>query len=203
MDIFDFHYAMLGEPRLFGTTGQRDAFDTGRTLRVLQELEKMTNWKTARANLPARSGMGMAYYYCHLGYFAEAVQCQVSASGQIKVNKVWVVGDIGNQIVNPTGALNQAEGAVIDGLGQALWTQITLTKGQVNQNNFYDYPMIRMKDAPPVEVRFVRSDHPPTGMGEPTLPPVLPALCSAIFQATGVRVRKLPIDNALLKVKTA
>ncbi len=203
MDIFDFHYAMLGEPRLFGTTGQRDAFDTGRTRRVLEELEKMTNWKTARANLPARSGMGMAYYYCHLGYFAEAVQCQVSASGQIKVDKVWVVGDIGNQIVNPTGALNQAEGAVIDGLGQALGTQITLTKGQVNQNNFYDYSMIRMKDAPPVEVRFVLSDHPPTGMGEPTLPPVIPALCGAIFQATGVRVRRLPIDNALLKVKTA
>jgi isoquinoline 1-oxidoreductase beta subunit len=203
MDAFDFHYAMLGEPRLYGTTGQRDAFDTGRARRVLAELEKMTDWKTVKASLPARSGIGMGYYYCHLGYFAEAVQCQVSASGQIKVDKVWVVGDIGNQIINPTGALNQAEGAVIDGLGQALGTQITLTNGQVDQSNFYDYPMIRMKDAPPVEVRFIQSDYPPTGLGEPSLPPVIPALCNAVFQATGVRVRRLPIDNALLKVKTA
>jgi len=203
VDIFDFHYALLGEPRLFGVTGARDAFDTGRARRVLEELHKMTNWKTARANLPARSGMGMGYYYCHLGYFAEAVQCEVSTSGAIKVNKVWVVGDIGNQIINPTGALNQAEGAAIDGLGQALGTRITLTKGQVDQSNFYDYPMIRMKDAPPVEVRFVQSDHPPTGMGEPSLPPVIPALCNAVHHATGVRVRRLPIDTALLKVKTA
>jgi isoquinoline 1-oxidoreductase beta subunit len=203
VDIFDFHYALLGEPRLFGATGARDAFDTGRARRVLQELQKMTNWKTARANLPARSGMGMGYYYCHLGYFAEAVQCEVSKAGVIKVNKVWVVGDIGNQIINPTGALNQAEGAAIDGLGQALGTRITLTKGQVDQSNFYDYPMIRMRDAPPVEVRFVQSDHPPTGMGEPSLPPVIPALCNAIHHATGVRVRRLPIDTALLKVKTA
>jgi len=147
--------------------------------------------------------MGMGYYYCHLGYFAEAVQCEVSTSGAIKVNKVWVVGDIGNQIINPTGALNQAEGAAIDGLGQALGTRITLTKGKVDQSNFYDYPMIRMKDAPPVEVRFVQSDHPPTGMGEPSLPPVIPALCNAVHHATGVRVRRLPIDTALLKVKTA
>jgi isoquinoline 1-oxidoreductase beta subunit len=113
------------------------------------------------------------------------------------------VGDIGNQIINPTGALNQAEGAVIDGLGQALGTRITLTNGQVDQSNFYDYPMIRMKDAPPVEVRFIQSDYPPTGLGEPSLPPVIPALCNAVFHATGVRVRRLPIDNALLKVKTA
>ena len=203
VDIFEFHYALLGEPRRFGTTGARDALDTGRARRVLEELQKMTNWKTARANLPARSGMGMGYYYCHLGYFAEAVQCEVSEAGVIKVNKVWVVGDIGSQVVNPTGALNQAEGAVIDGLGQALGTRITLTKGQVDQSNFHDYQMIRMKDAPPVEVRFVQSDNPPTGMGEPSLPPVLPALCNAIHHATGVRVRRLPIDNALLRTKTA
>ena len=202
-DPIDFHIEMMGEPRLFGVTGQRDSFDTGRTTRVLKEVRAMSGWDN-RHQLPARTGMGVAYYFCHLGYFAEVVQATIAPTGKIKVDKVWVVGDIGQHIINPTGALNQAQGSVIDGLGQAMGTQITLTKGAVDQNNFYDYPMIRMQDAPPVEIKFIRTDFSPTGLGEPALPPVIPALCNAIKAATGVRIRRLPIDTSLLKApKTA
>ena len=123
----------------------------------------------------------------------------MSAAGEVKVEKVWVVGDVGNQIVNPTGALNQVQGAAIDGVGQALGLKITLDKGRVEQTNFHQYPLIRMPAAPEVDVAFLMSTNPPTGLGEPALPPAIPALCNAIFAATGKRVRSLPIDGSLLK----
>jgi len=91
------------------------------------------------------------------------------------------------------------QGACIDGVGQALGLKITVDKGRVEQTNFHQYPLIRMPAAPDVDVAFLVSNNPPTGLGEPALPPVIPALCNAIFAATGKRVRSLPIDTALLK----
>ena len=196
-DPLQFHLELLGEPRILGSAATRDLFDTGRARAVLQLAAETSGWgKTA---LPARTGMGIAYYYSHLGYFAEVVRASVSPAGDVKVEKVWVAGDIGSQVINPTGALNQAQGSVIDGVSQALALAVTFENGRAMQSNFNDYPLIRMPAAPEVEVVFLKSNNPPTGLGEPALPPVIPALCNAIFAATGKRVRSLPIDARLLK----
>jgi len=142
--------------------------------------------------------MGTAFYYSHMGYFAEVVQVTVSAGGALKVDKVWVAGDIGSHVVNPLGAENQVQGAAIDGISQALALQVNIENGRTKQSNFHDYTLLRMNQAPPVEVHFRRTDNPPTGLGEPALPPVIPALCNAIYAACGKRVRRLPIGQGTL-----
>ena len=196
-DPLAFHLELLGEPRLVGTPGGRDTYDVGRTRAVLELVAKQSGW--GQTPLPPRTGMGIAHYYSHRGYFAEVVRASVSPQGIVTVEKVWVVGDVGSEIINPTGALNQAQGSVIDGVSQALGLAVTFEGGKVVQANFHQYPLIRMPAAPEVEVVFLKSNNPPTGLGEPALPPVIPALTNAIFAATGKRLRSLPIDSRQLK----
>ena len=172
-------------------------FDTARAIDVLELVRDKSGW--GKRNLPKGTGMGVAFYYSHLGYFAEVVQATVAPEGTVKVDKVWVAGDCGGQIVNPAGALNQVQGAALDGIGAALGQAITIDRGRVVQTNFHEFKLLRMNQAPPVEVHFNITNNPVTGLGEPALPPVVPALCNAIFAASGKRVRKLPIDAADLK----
>jgi isoquinoline 1-oxidoreductase subunit beta len=176
----------------------RGKYDPKRAQAVLRLAAEKANW-AGRAKLPKRTAMGIAHWWSHLGYFAEVVQVTVAPDGTPKVDKVWVAGDIGSQIVNPLNAVNQVQGSVIDGISVALYQKITIDKGAVVEGNFDAYPLIRMPEAPPVEVHFIESNNAPTGLGEPALPPVAPALCNAIFAATGVRLRSQPIDTSQLK----
>jgi isoquinoline 1-oxidoreductase beta subunit len=201
-DPLEFRLSLLGEPRvLVNSSGKPNAlrdFDTGRMRDVLLRVAEVSDWGRRDA-LPKRTGKGVAFYFSHLGYFAEVVQATVATSGDVKLDHVWVVGDVGSPIVNPSGAENQVQGAALDGLGAALGQAITIDRGRVAQANFDSVKPLRMDQAPPVEVHFLTTDHPPTGLGEPALPPVIPALCNAIFAATGRRIRSLPIETEGLK----
>ena len=195
-DPLAFRMKLLGDKAVVGDVPA--AYNAARMKGVLAKVEAMSGWKD-RGKLPARTGMGVAFHYSHQGYFAEVVKASVDEKGAIKIHQVWVAADVGRQIINPAGALNQVQGAALEGLSHALYQKITIVDGAAKQNNFGDYPLLRMKDAPPVAVEFVITDYPPTGLGEPALPPVIPALTNAIFAATGKRIRSLPIDTSQLK----
>jgi isoquinoline 1-oxidoreductase beta subunit len=194
-DPVAFQLQLLGDQKLVGEGG--GAYNAERMRGVLKTAADMSGW--GKTKLPARTGMGVACYFSHMGYFAEVVKAHVANDGQVKVDKVWVAADVGSQIINPFGAMNQVQGAAIDGISQALFQKVTFENGAAVQANFDTYPLLRMADAPPVEVKFLKTNYPPTGLGEPALPPVIPALANAIFAATGVRLRDLPIDPKLLK----
>jgi len=194
IDPVQFAHGILGPPRLLpDPPGPRQGpgFHTGRMRGVIDLVAEKSGW--GKQSLPKGTGMGLAYYFSHLGYFAEVIQATVSPQGEITVDKVWVAGDIGSQIINPLNAENQAQGAALDGISQALGQAITIQAGRVVEGNFDSVPPLRMRQAPPVEVHFLVTDHPPTGLGEPALPPALPALANAIFAATGQRIRSLPL----------
>ncbi|MET1754564.1 molybdopterin cofactor-binding domain-containing protein [Novosphingobium sp. RD2P27] len=184
---------MLGTPRLIEGEGRGPALATGRARGVIEKVLAMAHWG-GREPLPPGRGRGFAFYFSHAGYFAEVVELTVT-DAQIGDMEVWVAGDVGNQIVNPLNALHQVQGSVIDGLGQALAGQkITQVDGAVEQTNFDGHPFQRIDATPRIHVEFVRTDNDPTGLGEPALPPVIPALVNAIHSATGKRVRSLPVD---------
>lgn len=169
-------------------------FNAERTKGVLAKVGEMCNW--GKTTLPKGTARGIAFHFSHSGYFAEVAEVKVDAAKKVKVSKVWVAADIGRQIINTSMALNMAQGAIVDGMSAMMTQEITLDKGRVQQTNFDKYPLIRLTQAPPdIQVEFVLSDNNPTGLGEPSMPPILPAVANAIFSATGDRVRSLPLKN--------
>src|ERR1700722_99896 len=192
IDPLDFRLTLLGEPTVIvNSSGKADSlrdFDTGRMRNVLKRVAEVSGW-AERNRLPARSGKGIAFYFSHYGYFAEVVQVTVPQSGDIKLDHVWIVADVGSQIINPGAAVNQGRGAALDGIGAALGRAVTLERGRVVQSNFDSVKPLRIDQAPPVEVEFLITDNPPTGLGEPALPPVVPAPSHPTFAACGQRLR--------------
>lgn len=195
-DHLDFLLEVLGEPRWL-EPGNAYALNTGRAADVIRLAAHQADWHKP---LPKGRGRGLAFHFSHAGHFAEVVEVSVDHDRKLTVHRVTVVGDIG-PIVNLSGAENQCQGAVIDGLSTALGLEVTLEDGRVQQTNFHQYPILRIANAPPrIDVRFIQSEFPPTGVGEPALPPLAPALCNAIFAATGERIRTLPLAKAGIHV---
>jgi isoquinoline 1-oxidoreductase subunit beta len=160
-----------------------------RMLGVLDLVAQKSNWDKP---LPAGHGRGIATHFSFDSYVAQVIEASVEKDGTVHVHRVVCAVDCG-RVINPDTVTAQMEGGIIFGLTAALKTEITLENGRVQQRNFNDYPMLRMFEAPAIEVFIVPSEEKPTGVGEPSVPPVAPALTNAIFAATGKRVRRLPI----------
>ena len=172
---------------------QQVAYNVERMRGAVEMVAEKSGW--GKRKLPAGTALGIAFHYSFQGYFAHVAE--VSMTGNtIKVNKVWVVGDVGSQIINPSGAEAQVQGGVIDALSEMMAQEITLQNGAVVQQNYNQHQLLRIRQAPLIEVFFRKTNYPPTGLGEPALPPVLPAVANAIFAASGKRIRELPLAKS-------
>lgn len=173
-------------------------YNVERMKAVLLEVADKSGWN--KKSLPRGQGQGMAFHFSHRGYIAQVAEVTVSKEGAVSVDRFVVVTDIGSQIINPSGAENQVQGSVIDGISALMYQELNIEHGRVVQANFNEYPLIRIPKAPTrVDVHFLKSSFPVTGLGEPAFPPVAPAVCNAIFAATGKRVRQLPLSHTDLR----
>lgn len=203
-DPLEFQMELLSHPKMPWSSGEHDAVGdhepTGpsvlmaeRFKGVLELVAEKSGW-AKREKAPGR-GMGIAAWFCHLGYFAEVAEVSVDAQNKVRVHRVWAAGDVGSQIINPRAAESMAQGGILEGMGH-LGQEITLEGGRVQQSNFHNHPLMRMRQAPAIEVYWRKTEYAPTGLGEPTLPPILPAVTNAIFAATGKRIRTLPLQRS-------
>jgi isoquinoline 1-oxidoreductase beta subunit len=194
-DPLVFRLELLGARDILPGSGERgQPYNVARMRRVLIEVAAKADW--GKKKFPRGQGQGIAFHFSHRGYIAEVAEVTVSKAGELKVDRVVVVSDIGSQIVNLSGAENQVQGSVIDGLSTLMFAELDIQRGRVVQGNFNQYPLLRFAAAPPrIDVHFLQTDQPVTGLGEPALPPLAPAVCNAIFAATGKRVRQLPLSR--------
>ena len=167
--------------------------DTGRLRAVIERVRDESGW--GKRELPEGHALGIAAHRSFLTYVATVVEVAVDDQGKITIPRVDTVYDAG-LTVHPERCTSQFEGAAVFGTSIALMGEITATDGKIDQSNFHDYPVARIHQAPKqVNVYQIKNDHPPAGIGEPGVPPFVPALTNAIFAATGKRIRELPLTK--------
>ena len=178
----------------YGDSLEQYPIDTARLSNVLRVATEKANWGRT---LPAGTGLGLAVHRSFLSYVAAVIEARVGADGTVHVPSVHIAVDCG-LAANPDRIRAQMEGAVVMGMSLALFSEITFKDGKAVQGNFNDYRVVRMNESVhETHVHIVESDAPPGGVGEPGLPPIAPALCNAIFAATGKRIRELPVGRQL------
>jgi isoquinoline 1-oxidoreductase beta subunit len=202
-DPLDYLLDLIGNPRTIDFKGveypnygaSMDAYpwETGRLRHVTELVAEKSGWGKRKHG--KGTGVGIAAHRSFLTYVATVVEVEVNDQGEVRIPRVDMVLDAG-LVVNPEATRAQFEGAAVFGTSVVRSGEITATKGAINQSNFQDYPVARITEAPyQTNVHIVESDAPPAGVGEPGVPPFVAALCNAIFDATGKRVRDLPITK--------
>lgn len=190
-DAIDFRLELLERART-NPVGKDNDYDPDRYAGVLKLVKEKSNWNQPPANV----SRGVAAYFCHNTYVAEVVDLRLAGNSPVIENVIAAV-DCGI-VINPDAAKNMGEGGIIDGIGNALFGEMTFTNGVPDKNNFHQYRMIRQKDTPrSVEVHFVKNEEDPTGLGEPLFPPVFAAVANALYKATGRRFYEQPFAKQL------
>ena len=194
-DPIDFRLELF-ERAINDPVGAEHEYEAERYAGVLKLVKEKANWGKASAGIHR----GVAAYFCHSTYVAEVFD-MIIENGQPVVQKVWCAVDCGI-VVNRDAAKNMVQGGVIDGIGHAMYSQLSFTNGVVNESNFDRYQLMRHSQAPEdIEVFFVENEIAPTGLGEPGLPPAVGALANALYKATGQRLTKQPFANQIEKEK--
>ena len=204
-DSLEFLMALIGPPRIvdikksapdypnYGGSLEAYPIDTARYRRVLELVAEKSGW--GKQKLGKGQGMGIAVHRSFLTYVATVVQVEVNSQGEVRIPRVDTAVDAG-LVVNPESTRSQFQGAAVFGTSLARFGEITATNGVIDQSNFDTYPVTRMSEAPyQTNIYIVESSAPPAGVGEPGVPPFAPALCNAIFAATGKRIRELPLSR--------
>jgi isoquinoline 1-oxidoreductase beta subunit len=169
-------------------------FDARRMTAIIKAVRDMSDW-TAGTNQGKGVGLGFACFWSHQGYVAQIHRVRLSSSHLPQLEKVWVALDIGRHVINPLNATQQVQGSVIDALSAALYQEITIDGGKVVESNFDRYQLMRNASMPDIQIHFLKTNHDPTGLGEPAYPSTIPAFCNAIRAAGGPRLRTLPISK--------
>jgi isoquinoline 1-oxidoreductase beta subunit len=189
IDPLTFRLQLLAEPRQVRQPPDSPAIlETTRLRAVLERAALRAGWGTP---VTPGHGRGLACHFSYRTYVAQVAEVSV-AHGAVRVHRVHLVVDCG-RVVNPDVVKAQMEGGVVFGLSAALKGAITIANGRIQQSNFHDFEVLRLPEAPEIDVEILASDGPPTGVGEPGVPPIAPAVANAVFAATGKRVRRLPI----------
>ncbi len=195
-DRVEYLLDLLGHPRKIdlgqrGPMAEKFPLDTGRLRRVIELAAERSGW--AKKKPVKGRALGIAAHWSFYSYVATIVEAQVDANGRIRIPRVDIAADVG-KVINPDRVKSQFEGASVFGASIALMGEITAANGAITQSNFNDYPVARINEAPiETRVHLIQSDAPPAGVGEPGVPPTVPAICNAVFAATGKRVRDLPL----------